>query len=99
MENIWIIAIVNFFTQIAFIWTRTLNVKAVAGNYLFKALVSGGLVHITWLISISLSTYSVVALIKDWDWSYLPVPLASLTGGLLGTYFGMIEKKKVRNWK
>lgn len=99
MENIWIMALVNFVTQIAFIWTRTVNVKAVAGNYLFRALLSGALVHITWLISISLSTYSVVALIKDWEWSYLPVPTASLIGGIIGTYFGMVEKKKTRNWK
>jgi len=96
MDNILVMAIVNFITQVAFIWTRTLNVKAVAGNMMKEALMTGALVHITWLISISLSTYSVVALISDWQWQYIPVPIASLIGGLIGTYFGLKEKQRYR---
>ena len=92
MESIWIMTLINFVTQVAFIWTRTLNVRAVSDGNIPSALLSGGFVHITWLISVSLSTYSVASLIKYWDWSYLPVPIASLTGGLIGTYIGMIKR-------
>ena len=86
-------AFVNFVTQIAFIYTRTKNVKSTARGELLNTLLWGSAVHITWLISISLSTYSVVALVKTWEWSYLPVPMASLIGGNIGAYYGMKEKK------
>lgn len=93
MDNIWLLASINFVTQIAFIYTRTKNVVATARGEVLNVILWGSAVHLTWLISISLSTYSVVALIKTWEWSYLPVPIASLIGGNIGAFYGMKEKR------
>ena len=96
MESIIVMTITNFLTQVAFIWVRTWNVKAVAANNLTQVLLSGALTHIAWLFSISLSTYSMTAIMKDWEWQYWPVPIASLIGGAIGGYLGLKEKQKYR---
>ena len=96
MESILVMTITNFLTQIAFIWVRTWNVKAVASNNLKQVLLSGAFTHIAWLFSISLSAYSMTQIMKNWEWEYLPVVMASLLGGAIGGYLGLKEKQKYR---
>lgn len=96
MDSIFLMTVVNFLTQVVFIWVRTWNVKSVASNDLKQVLMSGALTHIAWLFSISLSAYSMTALMKDWEWQYIPIPIASLIGGLIGSYLGLREKMKYR---
>jgi len=85
-----------FLTQVAFIWSRTWNVKAIAANNLKDVLVSGAVVHIAWLISITLGVVSMKEIMLSFQWKYLPVIIGSLTGGLLGSYLGLKEKMKYR---
>lgn len=78
-----------FITQLVFIGTRTWNVRSVASGNIIGALVSGAIVHIAWLIGISIGVISMNEILSNWNLSYLPVVISSLSGGLLGTYIGM----------
>ena len=86
-------SVVVFLTQIVFLWSRTWNVKAIARNEVNQAMISGAIVHITWLLSISLGVTSVNEIIRNFDITYLPVVVFSLVGGLLGTYWSMKSKR------
>lgn len=85
-----------FVTQLVFIFMRTINVKAVAKNNLKIALLSGTLVHWSWLVSIAIGAISMGELMSNWEWKYIPVIVMSTIGGLIGTYYGMMEKKQRR---
>lgn len=92
MNQVIIDSIVVFVTQLVFIGSRTVNVKAIAEKNMVKALYTGAIIHIAWLISISIGVVSMKEIIKDFNWQYIPVVLFSLSGGLLGTYFGLKNK-------
>ena len=87
-------AITVFVTQLVFIGFRTLNVKAVSKGNTKGALITGAIVHLSWLVGIAIGAVSTNEIISNWDWKYLPVVLCSLSGGLLGTYLAMKEKLK-----
>jgi len=93
-EQIIIDGIVVFITQLIFIGSRTINVKAIAERNMKKALLSGAVIHLAWLVSISIGVVSINSVMKEFDWQYIPVILCSLSGGLLGTYWGLKEKMK-----
>ena len=93
-EQIIIDGIVVFITQLIFIGSRTINVKAIAERNMKKALLSGAVIHLAWLVSISIGVVSINSVMKEFDWRYIPVILCSLSGGLLGTYWGLKEKMK-----
>tara|TARA_R110000850_G_scaffold1714_21_gene9238 strand:- start:3918 stop:4205 length:288 start_codon:yes stop_codon:yes gene_type:complete len=80
---------VVFFTQILFIGTRNWNVKAVANDNLPQILLSGTVVHLSWLLSVTLGVTSAKELVQNWDLSYIPVILCSLCGGLIGSYLAV----------
>jgi len=86
------LTIYMFVSQIIFIGFRTINVRAIAKGDITKALFSGALVHWSWLVSIAIGATSMYELMNTWNWSYLPIIVASTTGGLLGTYYGMKNK-------
>ena len=92
MNQVFIDSIIIFLTQLIFIWSRTINVKAIANKNMEKALLSGAIIHIAWLVSISIGVVSINSIIKDFNWEYIPVVICSLFGGLLGTYWGIKEK-------
>ncbi|AGO49618.1 hypothetical protein Phi13:2_gp008 [Cellulophaga phage phi13:2] len=92
MSSILIDSVVVFLTQIIFIGSRTINVKAIADKNMKKALISGAIIHIAWLVSISIGVVSINSLMKDFNFAYLPVIMCSLIGGLLGTYWGLKDK-------
>lgn len=93
-NNILIDTVIVFITQIIFIGSRTLNVKAIAERNINKALWTGAVIHIAWLVSISIGVVSINSIMKEFNWQYIPVVLGSLSGGLLGTYWGLKEKMK-----
>lgn len=87
-------SIMIFFTQLVFIGCRTWNVRAISTGNLGQVLLSGAIVHITWLIGIALGSVSMYKIINDFSWDYLPIVLCSLTGGLIGSWLGLKEKGK-----
>lgn len=94
MNTIMTMTISVFFVQLIFIGTRTWNVNAIAERNLKSVLLSGAIIHIAWLISISIGATSVARLMEDWDMRYIPVIIASLSGGLLGSYLALMNKWK-----
>jgi len=96
MDNILLMTITVFVNQLIFIWARTWNVKMIAMNHLKGVLLSGAVVHIAWLVGITIGVVSFKAILTDFEWKYLPVIVGSLTGGLIGSYFGLMEKMRFR---
>lgn len=82
-----------FVTQLVFIGCRTWNVKSIAAKNISHVLISGALVHISWLVSIAIGAVSMHEIIANFQWQYVPVIFASLTGGLLGSYLSMKSKR------
>ena len=82
-------SILVFVTQLIFIGTRTWNVKAISSGKIPQVLLSGGIIHISWLIAMSTGVISMQEIINNLDWRYLPVIVCSLSGGLLGSYISM----------
>lgn len=87
-------SIIVFLTQLVFIGCRTWNVKAIAKNNLLHVLLSGAVVHISWLVSIAIGAVSMHEIVSEFNWEYVPVVICSLTGGLIGSYLGLKERKK-----
>lgn len=83
-----------FLTQLVFIGCRTWNVRAVSKGNLKHVLVSGAIVHISWLVSIAIGSVSMNEIITNFDWRYIPVVLGSLSGGLIGSWIGLQERRK-----
>jgi hypothetical protein len=55
-------------------------------------LISGAIVHIAWLLGISIGVVSVKEILINFELSYIPVVACSLAGGLLGSYIAMKKK-------
>ena len=87
------LTITVFITQLIFIGCRTWNVRAVSAGNLKQVLVSGGIVHIAWLASIAIGAVSMNEIIMHFDWVYIPVVMGSLSGGLIGSWIGLKERK------
>ena len=68
----------------------------IAANDLKGVLISGAVVHIAWLLGITIGVVSMNEILIHFKWIYTPVLLGSLSGGLLGSYFGLLEKMKYR---
>jgi hypothetical protein len=83
-----------FVTQLIFIGFRTWNVKAVSKGDLKGTLISGAVVHLSWLVSIALGADSTIKILRDFQFEYIPVIAFSLAGGLLGSWIGLMEKRK-----
>ena len=88
-------SIIVFLTQLIFIGCRTWNVKAIASKNLAGVLISGAFVHLAWLVSIAIGSVSMHEIMTNFKWEYVPIVACSLAGGLLGSYIGLKEKKKL----
>jgi len=77
-----------FVTQILFILFRTLNVVYTAELNHVGSMVTGALVHLSWLVAISIGVKSMMYLDTY-------VIISSLVGGLSGTYIGIKLKKYI----
>lgn len=76
------LTIVVFFTQIIFIWLRTINISHIAHKRVVASIISGNGIAITWMIS---TTIGVSALLQG---EPLPI-IAHLIGGSIGTFIGL----------
>jgi uncharacterized membrane protein len=86
-------SIIVFITQLVFIGCRTWNVKSIANKDITQVLISGAIVHLSWLISISIGAISMHEIITNFEWSYMPIVACSLIGGLIGSYISMKSKR------
>jgi len=86
-------SIIVFITQLIFIGCRTWNVKAIAKQNIPHVLISGTFVHLSWLVSIAIGAISMHEIMVNFEWSYLPIILSSLSGGLTGSYISMKNKR------
>ena len=84
--------LIVFFTQLLFVWTRTLNVRAVASKNTKSVIITGIFVHITWLIGIAIGANSMYKIMNEFNLEHLPIIFFSLIGGLLGSWFAMVKK-------
>jgi predicted MFS family arabinose efflux permease len=91
-HSITFYAVTIFITQLIFIGCRTWNVKAISQNNILQTLLSGAIVHIAWLISISIGAISMNQIIADFKWEYTPIVFCSLVGGLMGSYAALKHK-------
>lgn len=94
MTDIILMCVTVFATQIVFIGARTLNVKAIADQNIPSVLLTGTVIHLSWLLSIAIGSVSMYELMTNFDLTYIPVIICSLAGGLLGSYWGMKRKNK-----
>lgn len=85
-NNEIIASIVILLTQIVFLYFRTLNVMYTAEKKVIPAILTGNMIGISWLISITIGVNAIMNL------QLLPI-LAHLVGGSLGTYWGFKSKK------
>lgn len=89
------LCITVFFTQMVFIGFRTWNVRAVSDGDIKMAMITGGVVHLSWLVGIAIGATSMNEIITNWRLEYLPVVVCSLSGGLISTYIVLKYIKKV----
>lgn len=83
----WQLALVVFITQMIFLWFRTLNVIYTSREQLWPSIFTGLGIATSWLIAVTIGVNAIMKL------QLLPI-LGHLFGGAIGTYFGMIKKKK-----
>ena len=88
------LAITVFLSQVIFIGCRTWNVKAISKHNIPHVLLSGGLVHLSWLVSISIGATSMHQLMINFRWEFIPVIMCSLVGGLIGSYIPLHKDRK-----
>lgn len=86
-------SLIIFITQLIFVGCRTWNIKSIADKNIPQVLISGIFIHISWLVSIAIGTFSMHEIITKFEWKYLPIVFGSLLGGLLGSYISMKTKK------
>ena len=79
-------SLIVLFSQVVFVYFRTVNVKAVANGNLAIAVLSGNAIGITGLLSMAIGINSII------DGQLLPV-LTYLLGGAIGTYLAMKRKR------
>lgn len=87
-------SIIAFITQVAFLWARTYNIHATAKLEVINVIKSGMVIHLLWLVGISIGANGVYQVLVEYKWNYLPVPICSLIGSVLGSYIGLIKRIK-----
>ncbi len=80
--NIYIQCFIVFISQLIFVFFRTINVNANVDKHRFTLFWSGVIVHISWIISLSLG---VNAILKG---NYILI-LFSVIGGAIGADYGL----------
>lgn len=76
------LAFIVCFTQMAFLWFRTVNIKATSDHNIFKAIWSGNGLALVWIVSVSIGVKSIM------NGDILPI-IGHLVGGTIGTIFGI----------
>ena len=79
-------ALIVFFSEIVFLYLKTINIKAVSKGNTAKAILSNSGISIAWLIGVTISVNSIL------NGNLLPI-LAFLAGGAIGTFLAMNRGK------
>jgi hypothetical protein len=87
LSNPYLSALVVLFSQIVFIYLRTVNVIYTAEKRLVPAIISGNGIGLAWLVSMSIGANSIM------QGEILPI-MTFLLGGSLGTYWGIKKESK-----
>lgn len=82
-----------FITQLVFIGARTWNVISIGKLNIWDAIISGSIVHLSWLVSIAIGGMSMFEIIQNFRFDFVPVVICSLAGGLYGTYLAIKREK------
>lgn len=90
LANPYYSAIVVLFSQVIFIYLRTINVIYTAERRLIPAIISGNGIGLAWLVSMSIGADSIM------KGEIIPI-VAFLIGGTLGTYWGIKKETKKRD--
>jgi|14BtaG_2_1085337.scaffolds.fasta_scaffold170478_2 hypothetical protein len=93
------LSITVFVTQLIFVGLRTWNVISIAEKNLMRTVVSGTLCHIAWLASIAIGSVSMYEVMNNGDLRYIPVVVASIFGGTIGSAIGLTIAKKYEKHK
>jgi hypothetical protein len=75
-----------FVNQLVFVYLRTLNVIYTTKKRMLGSILTGNGLALSWLISISIGTRSIM------NGEILPI-ISFLIGGTIGTYLGIRENK------
>jgi len=81
LENPWLGGLIVLFTQVVFLFFRTLNVIYTAERKVLKSIVTGNIIGITWLVSIAIGANAILTL--QWQ----PI-VGHLIGGTIGVFLG-----------
>ena len=87
LANPYYSAIVVLFSQIIFIYLRTLNVIYTAERKMVPSIITGNGIGLAWLVSMSIGADSIM------QGEILPI-CTFLIGGTLGTYWGVKKETK-----
>ncbi len=87
IENPWSASLIVFVTQILFLYLRTINIIYTTERRVWPTILSNTGVSISWLLSVSISTNSMLT--GDWQ----PIT-AFLIGGAVGSYLGIKKETK-----
>lgn len=90
--SIYDATITVFTSQILFVGLRTWNILAISRENLLQTIFSGALLHLIWLVTISIGVTSASAIIEDWNMDYIPVIVGSTLGGAIGTTLSLKQK-------
>ena len=81
------VSVIIFFSQIVFLWLRTLNVKHTANNNVWGAVITGNGIAIAWMIGIAIGANAMM------EGHIMPI-IMHMVGGTIGTILGMKKKKR-----
>jgi uncharacterized protein YebE (UPF0316 family) len=89
-NNPWLSALIVLITQIFFVYFRTLNVIYNSEKKLIPTIITGNIIGICWLITISFGITAVINL--QWQ------PIAAhIIGGTVGVIYGFKTEKYFKN--
>jgi uncharacterized membrane protein YjjP (DUF1212 family) len=81
------VSVIIFFSQIVFLWLRTLNVKYTANDNVWGAVITGNGIAIAWMIGIAIGANAMM------EGQVMPIVM-HLIGGTIGTILGMRKRKR-----
>lgn len=89
LQNPWWSGLIVLITQIFFVFFRTLNVIYNARKQLIPTIITGNIIGICWLITISFGITAVI----NMQWQ--PI-LAHIVGGTIGVIYGFKAENKLK---
>ena len=90
LQNPWWSGLIVLITQIFFVFFRTLNVIYNSRKQLLPTIITGNIIGICWLITISFGITAVI----NMQWQ--PI-LAHIVGGTIGVIYGFKAENKLKN--